>query len=162
MITGMVSADQGQVRGFRVTAHNLRNMIWYVVFTKDAKYTVPQALPGPYEISVLQDGYDSPVQKADLAPGETRTVNIALTKQAEKPSDVVYKTFEEMYPPGPGLDLLKKNCIGCHGPDSYNAMHLTEAGYRAGLRKMMHGPFNLGGVVPPMSHTVITKAEQDA
>jgi len=27
---------------------------------------------------------------------------------------------------------------------------------------MMHGPFNLGGVVPPMSHTVITKADQDA
>jgi len=160
-ITGMVSADQGQVRGFRVTAHNLRSMIWYVVFTKDGKYTVPQALPGAYEISVLQDGYDSPVQKVELGPGESQTVNIALKKQAEKPSDVVYKTFEEMYPPGPGLDLLKKNCIGCHGPDSYNTMHLTEAGYRMGLRKMMHGPFNLGGVVPPMSHTVITKADQD-
>src|SRR5579864_619276 len=62
-IAGTVSADQGQVRGFRVTAHNLRAMIWYVVFTKDGKYIVPQALPGPYEISVLQDGYDSPVQK---------------------------------------------------------------------------------------------------
>jgi len=160
-IRGTVTADQGQVRGFRVTAHNVRNMIWYVVFTKDGKYTVPQALPGPYEISVLQDGYDSPVEKADLAPGQSATVDIPLKKQAPKPSDVVYKTFDEMYPPGPGLDLLKKNCLGCHGPDSYNTMHLTEAGYRNGLRKMMHGPFNLGGVVPPMAHTVITKKDQD-
>src|SRR5271166_1173095 len=100
-ITGTVSADQGQVRGFRVTAHNLRSMIWYVVFTKDGKYAVPQALPGPYEISVLQDGYDAPVRKTNLAPGETQTVNLALMKQPEKPSNVVYKTFEEMYPPGP-------------------------------------------------------------
>ena len=46
-IAGTVLADQGQVRGFRVTAHNLRSMIWYVVFTKDGKYNVPQALPGP-------------------------------------------------------------------------------------------------------------------
>jgi virginiamycin B lyase len=102
------------------------------------------------------------VQKVDLAPGETRSVNIAVTKHPEKPSDVVYKTFDEMYPPGPGLDVLKKDCLGCHGPDSYNTMHLTEAGYRNGLRKMMQGPFNLGGVVPPMSHTPIAKAEQDA
>jgi virginiamycin B lyase len=160
-ITGTVTADQGQVRGFRVTAHNLRHMIWYVVFTKDGKYTLPQALPGPYEISVLQDGYDSPVEKSDLVAGQSQMVNMALKKQAAKPSDAVYKTFEEMYPPGPGLDLLKKNCIGCHGPDSYNTMHFTEAGFRTGLRKMMDGPFNLGGVVPPMAHTPITKKEQD-
>jgi hypothetical protein len=28
-IAGTVPADQGQVRGFRVTAHNLRSMLWY-------------------------------------------------------------------------------------------------------------------------------------
>ena len=161
-ITGTVTADQGQVRGFRVTAHNLGALIWYVVFTKDGKYTIPKALPGPYEITVLQDGYDSPTQKTDLAAGQARRVDIALKKQPEKETKLVYKTFEEMYPPGPGLDLLKKNCLGCHGPDAYNAMQLNEAGFRLGLRKMMHGPFNLGGIVPPLAHTVITKQEQDA
>ena len=161
-ITGTVTADQGQVKGFRVTAHDLTHMLWYVVFTKGGKYTVPQAMPGRYEISVLQDGYDSATEKIEVTSGQTQTVNIAVKKQPEKPTDVVYKTFEEMYPPGPGLDLLKKNCLGCHGPDAYNAMHLTEAGYRAGLRKMMHGPFNLGGIVPPLAHTPITKKEQDA
>jgi Carboxypeptidase regulatory-like domain len=143
-IAGTVTADQGPVRGFRLTVHNLRHMIWYVVFTKDGKYTVPRALPGPYEISVLQAGYDAPVEMVELGPGESRTVNIELKKQPEKPSDVVYKTFAQMYPPGPGLDLLKKNCLGCHGPDSYNTMHLIEAGFRAGLRKMTQGPVQFG------------------
>ena len=81
-ITGTVSADQGQVQGFRVTAHNLRSMIWYVVFTRDGKYTVPQALRGPYEISVLQDGYDSPLQKTDpsfLATTQDKTPSVSST-----------------------------------------------------------------------------------
>jgi len=160
-ITGTVTVDQGQVRGFRVRARNTGSMIWYVVFTKDGKYTVPQALPGPYEISVLQDGYTSPIQKIALAGDQTRTVNLALTKQPEIPSNVVSKTFEEMYPPGPGLDLLQTNCLGCHGPDAFNAMRFTEAGYRDGLRRMMNGPFNLGGTVPPLAHTPITKKQQD-
>ena len=161
-IAGTVAADQGQVRGFRVTAHNLRYRIWHVVLTKEGKCTVPQALPGPYEISVLQSGYDSPVLKVELAPGQSLTVDLALNKHPEKPSDVVYKTFEEMYLPGPGLDLPQKYCLGCHGPDSYNTMHPPDAGFRAGLRKMLHGPFNLGGVVPPLAHTVFTKRDQDA
>ena len=160
-ITGTVTADQGEVRGFRVTTHNLSQLIWYVVFTKDGTYTVPQALPGPYEISVLQDGYDSPTHKIDLAAGQVRRVDIAVKKQAEKQTNVVYKTFEEMYPPGPGLDLLKKNCLGCHGPDAFNAMRHTEEGFRRGLRRMLQGPLSLPAVVPPLAHTAITKKEQD-
>ncbi len=58
-IAGTVTVDQGLVRGFRVAAHNLRQMIWYVVFTKDGRYTVPHALPGPYEINVLQNGFQN-------------------------------------------------------------------------------------------------------
>jgi hypothetical protein len=33
-IAGNVTADQGEVHGFRVRAHNLDRMIWYTVFTK--------------------------------------------------------------------------------------------------------------------------------
>src|SRR5690348_114667 len=48
-LTGTVSADRGQVIGFRVAAHNLDRRIWYTVFTNKGRYTVPQALPGRYE-----------------------------------------------------------------------------------------------------------------
>ena len=51
-ITGRVTADRGEVRAFRVAAHNLDQRIWYVVFTRNGTYTVPQALPGRYELTV--------------------------------------------------------------------------------------------------------------
>ena len=56
-IAGMVTADQGEVRGFRVTAHNLQYKLWYTVFTNKGKYTIPQALPGLYDVTVLELGY---------------------------------------------------------------------------------------------------------
>src|ERR1017187_498770 len=70
-ISGSVKTDQGTVRGFRVRAHNLESRFWYVVFTKDGRYTIPQALPGSYEVHVEQEGYDSPRQKVNLKPGQT-------------------------------------------------------------------------------------------
>ena len=43
-IRGTVIADQGQVVGLRVSAHNLNYKLWYTVFTVKGQYTVPQAL----------------------------------------------------------------------------------------------------------------------
>jgi virginiamycin B lyase len=160
-INGTVTADKGEVRGFRVRAHNLDRMIWYTVFTKNGSYNVPQALAGKYEVSVLQDGYASPQKTIDLRAGQTQTIDLALTKDGERKTDVVYKTFSEMYPPGPGLDLLQKNCLGCHGPDSYNQMHLTEAGFRAGLERMRYGPFHLSGTIPAIPNTPLSAKEEN-
>jgi len=160
-ITGTVSADQGTVRGFRVKAHNLDRMVWYTVFTKAGHYTVPEALAGKYEMSVLQDGYASPKKSVELAAGQNVTVDLAVRKDADPPSGVVYKTFDQMYPPGPGLDLLKRNCLGCHGPDSYNQMHLTEAGFRAGIERMRFGPFHLSGTIPAIPNTPMSAEEED-
>jgi hypothetical protein len=92
---------------------------------------------------------------------QTQTVDLALTKGAERKSDVVYKTFDQMYPPDPGLDLLKKNCLGCHGPDSYNQMHLAEAGFRAGLERMRYDPFHLSGTIPAIPNTPLSVKEEE-
>ncbi|HWF38216.1 MAG TPA: carboxypeptidase regulatory-like domain-containing protein [Candidatus Acidoferrales bacterium] len=160
-ISGMITADQGQVRGFRVKAHNVDRMIWYTVFTKDGHYTVPPALVGRYEMSVLQDGYNSQTKTVELGTGQSLTVDLATNRNPDPKTDVVYKTFDQMYPPGPGLDLLKKNCLGCHGPDSYNQMHLTEAGYRAGIERMRFGPFHLSGTIPAIPNTPMSAKEED-
>ncbi len=62
-LTGTVTADSGQVIGFRVTAHNLDRRVWYTVFTRRGRYTVPQALPGRYEITVNEPGYEPQWQR---------------------------------------------------------------------------------------------------
>ena len=59
-IKGTVTADQGDVHGFRVAAHNLDRGLYYTVFTAKGQYTVPQALPGRYEVMVYEPDYDSP------------------------------------------------------------------------------------------------------
>ena len=69
-ITGTVSADEGQVHAFRVGAHNLDRGLWYTVFTKNGQYTVPQALPGLYELMVEEPGYISPKVPVYVIPGE--------------------------------------------------------------------------------------------
>ena len=76
-ITGAVSADQGKVIGFRVAAHNLDRRLWYTVFTSKGHYTVPQALPGRYEVTVNEPEYDSPTVTLQLGPGESKTADLA-------------------------------------------------------------------------------------
>ena len=67
-----MTADQGAVVGFRVTVHNLTYKLWYTVFTVKGHYTVPQALPGSYDVIVLEKGYTSPTLRVDLAPAKTK------------------------------------------------------------------------------------------
>ncbi len=157
-ITGVVTADAGAVRGFRVTAHNLVYKLWYVVFTREGRYSIPQALPGAYEVSVLQEGYDSSARKAALAPGQTLTADFAVTKKAPDPN-ITFLDYDELYPPGPARDLVEKTCMECHGGDFFNNQDRTEAGWRAGLNVMTYGPsFH---AAPVLGHTQLSAAEKN-
>jgi len=116
-IKGTVSADQGQVVGFRVAAHNLDQRIWYTVFTVKGQYNIPQALPGRYEIMVYEPDYDSPTSPVQLGPGENKTADFMIKKKAstDDNSKIEYvSNMDEIFPPGPGLDMLKEDCTGCH------------------------------------------------
>ena len=86
------------MRGFRVNAHNLQYRIWYSVYTKAGRYQIPQALPGPYEISVWVDGYKSSIQKAELA-GQTLTADLAVLKKLAS-LDVTYLNLTSFIPRG--------------------------------------------------------------
>jgi virginiamycin B lyase len=184
-ITGTVTADQGEVRGFRVTAHNLEYKLWYTVFTDKGKYTIPQALPGLYDVTVLELGYRSPTLPVRLAPGETKTADFAVKRHpqainaggfgfgsvvdADSPQfaataakTVWVNTMDELYPPGPGRDLLRANCTGCHG-DSFGTLHYTKAGYRAGIAKMTEtGPGSIGNDFQiNLGRTILTAQQKD-
>jgi len=160
-ITGKVTTDQGQLRGIRVAAHNMDRRIWYTVFTKNGQYTVPQALPGRYEMMAVEPGYDSARVSVQLEPGASRTADVALKKRAtevkaplgggdEGPasrggtaaSTVYFNTLDELYPAGPAKALLRANCIGCHR-DDLASMHYTKEAFVRGIEKMSEtGPAN--------------------
>ena len=180
-ITGTVTADQGEVRGFRVTAHNLQYKLWYTVFTNKGKYSIPQALPGLYDVTVLEAGYKSPTLPVQLGPGENKALNFELIKRAEpavqtdrlQDADTPQfaattgrttwvNSMDELYPPGLGRDLLRANCTGCHG-ESYGTMHLTKQGYRAGIAKMTEiGPGSIGNNYQiNLGRTILTAQQKD-
>ena len=62
----------GSLRGIRVAAHNLDRRLWYTVFTKNGQYTVPQALPGRYEMMAVEPDYESARVSVQLGPETAR------------------------------------------------------------------------------------------
>jgi streptogramin lyase len=178
-ITGKVTADQGVVRAFRVAAHNLDLRIWYTVFTNKGQYVVPQALPGRYELTVVEPGYDSPRVSVRLGSGENQTANLALTRRAtERRSNpgggdegppargdsfartVFVDTLDELYPAGPAKALLREHCVGCHR-DDFGSMHYTKDAFMRGIEKMTEtGPAN-NHYALALGRTVITKQQKE-
>jgi virginiamycin B lyase len=180
-LSGTVTVDQGNVVGFRVTVHNLTYRLWYTVFTVKGHYTVPQALPGSYDVLVLEKGFTSPTMRVDLAPGEDKTVDVAVKRVAATSATqgasteglgaaagvpgaaantVWVDSMDQLYPPGPGRDLLKANCTGCHGPE-FGTMHRTKDGFRSGIARMTEtgptdNPFDTN-----LGHTYLTGAQKN-
>jgi len=180
-LAGTVTSDQGSVVGFRVTAHNLTYKLWYTVFTVQGHYTIPQALPGAYDVSVLEKGYASPTLRIDLNPAENKSANIAVKKITAGTAaqglateamtsalgfppagvnTVWVNNLDELYPAGPGRDLLKANCTGCHGTE-FGTMHRTKAGYRTGIARMTEtGPTD-DAFATNLGNTYLTGTQKD-
>jgi hypothetical protein len=160
-ITGRVTADQGVVHAFRVAAHNLDRRLWYTVFTNRGQFTVPQALPGRYELTVVEPGYESPKVSVELGAGDSKAADLSLRKRAAEPERTLargdegpqartsqsartqyFNSLEELYPAAPARDLLREHCIGCHR-DDFGSMHLTRDAFVRGIEKMTEtGPAN--------------------
>jgi streptogramin lyase len=177
-ISGRVTADQGVVRGFRVAAHNLDRRIWYTVFTSKGQYTVPQALPGRYELVVIEPGYESPRVSVRLGPSESRTADLGLTWRAqpttpaaaatdEGPSarggsgrTVFFDSLEELYPEGPARDLLKERCTGCHR-DDFGSMHYTKERFLQGIERMTETGPGYNQYVLALGRTPMPRAQKE-
>ena len=153
-IEGTVTADQGLVVGFRVAAHNLDARLWYTVFTRKGKYTVPQALPGRYEVMVYEPDYDSPKSPVQLGPGESKTADLVLKKReplagsdveggdeggpaSSTTGKIVYvDSMDDIFPAGPGQDLVRANCVGCHADSSAWRNVKTREDFLRGIERM--------------------------
>jgi streptogramin lyase len=188
-ITGTVAAAEGKVIGLRVAAHNLDQRLWYIVFTNKGQYKIPQALPGRYEITVNEPGFGSPKESVQLRAGGTQTVDFSLDKLPDDPRPAVitgnmggaagdgmegggngkpgtprkilfFNTLEEVYPPGPGRDLIKANCTGCHA-DDLTTYHYTQERFLTGIEKMTEtGPAIFPNVLALGRTPLSTKEKQ--
>jgi streptogramin lyase len=98
----------------RVRARDEERRITYTVFTQKGKYHIYKLPPGKYQMSALQDGFDSNGPALELKNGESKTADVALTARPDQlRSELV--DFDALFPPGPTRDYLMQNCLGCHG-----------------------------------------------
>jgi streptogramin lyase len=149
-ISGKVTADHGAVHAVRVKAKDTTRKIAYTVFTRNGRYQIFNLLPGNYQVFAMQDGFKSTTQSVDLGSGETKTADVALTENG--PSGVELVDFDTLYPPGPGRDLLTKECAGCHGWEHipwHKMGGRTEDQWRTAVNRMFEVNRVLVPIVPP-------------
>lgn len=170
-ISGVVTADRGDVRAFRVKARDSVHKIIYTVFTNGGRYQIYNLPPSTYDVQVLEVGFDSPVRTVDLKTGDAITVDLVLTvngvtaprgeggfgesvdpsygaaRQARSLDGVELVEFDELYPPDPARDIMMKACFGCHGPDGQigqAAFHMRGRKNEAAWRRSVNRMFGAG------------------
>jgi virginiamycin B lyase len=119
----------------RVLIRNLDTRMLYMVYTHAGRFRAVALFPGTYEVSVRAPGLESDVQKLTLKAGDSPSLNLAL-KQAQAAatetgvggdeSFAVTATesqiYDQMFPAGPGRDILERTCINCHGANRIAGM----------------------------------------
>ena len=125
-ISGSVRAPK-DFKAAKVFAHNIDKNVTYMVFTDAGRYTAVDLFPGNYEVTVAKNGFSSEdVQKITLAPGGTATADLTLQEGTYRPPQQARTAiptgepllaYDELYPPGPGRQIIERTCIRCHGAD---------------------------------------------
>lgn len=135
----------------QVYIRNVDKRMLYMVYTSGGRYQAINLFPGSYELSVRTKGLESDVQKLVLTAGQSAKANLSLRDMTNDPNrrpDVLYQSFDEIYPPEPGLAVAKRTCMVCHGPNYLPARHWSEAQWNTAIDGM-RGKGGTAGVMIP-------------
>ncbi len=110
-----------------VYAFNADKNLAYTVFVVDGEYRAVKMIPGSYEVTIRPaidqlEGFDSQTVDIHIGPGDTAELDFSLTGVGpivDYVGGVPYPNgeilpYDEVYPPGPGREILERTCHGCH------------------------------------------------
>ncbi len=148
-LSGAVSGGRAGLLA-TVYALNLEKNVGYMVYVVDGSYRAVNLFPGRYQVTirpavgqVFRDGFAPQTVELDVEADARATLDFVL-KDAQFEPDYVGGMFyrggwsptpgtapspearvlpyDEIYPPGPGRDVMERTCHGCHTPNmfSYN------------------------------------------
>ena len=133
----------GNVKGTEVDAlpviyaYNTDKDIGYTVFVVDGEYTANHMIAGNYDVTLRPavgqlKSFSSQTVSFFIDKGDHAEANFTITDIDTVPNyvggmdypDAQILPYDEVYPPGPGRDILEKTCHGCHTANfySYNAV----------------------------------------
>ena len=188
VLVGSVTADRGEVRAFRVKARDSVHRIAYTVFTRSGRYQIYHLPPSTYEVQVLENGFESPVERVEVTAGEMATVDLTLTatgvgavqgvaargadqqrsyggRRADgRAAELV--DFDTLYPPSPARDVMLRSCFGCHGPAGFHSRGpKTEAGWRRAVHRMFDPNGRVARMapgIPQITYDTVSADEEES
>jgi hypothetical protein len=129
-----------------VVARNIANEVSFVVFVVNGEYSAVNLFPGSYDVTVRPavdqlEGFTPETVRVELQADEHAEVDFALrdVRVMENyaggmpyPEGTTVLPYDEIYPPGPGRDVIERVCFGCHTQQlfSYNARASMYSGGR--------------------------------
>ncbi|MDE0245873.1 MAG: hypothetical protein OXM59_11090 [Gammaproteobacteria bacterium] len=174
VLTGTVRADE-PFTAAQVYAKNLDRNMLYTVYTHNGRYRAPNLLPGGYRIWAEKDGLTSRHEMLrihgegaieldlEMRPGPDNPLTL---KDPSKPGpqfggagpDAQLVSYDEMYPPGPGRDLVEPSCLICHGHSFLPANRMNRVQWHAMISVMLDPN---GAFADPDSVRSITDQEHE-
>jgi streptogramin lyase len=146
---GSVAAEAPFIAA-QVFAHNLDKNMLYTVFTNQGQYRTINLMPGGYEVWAEKGDLRSEHKMLRIQDGAEVNVDLELksgkpfplTQKTRAQEGVAQLTYDGMYPPGPGRDLLEQKCMACHGQSFFPSRHMTEWQWNYMIGQMLNPDAN--------------------
>lgn len=116
-ISGTVTAD-APFKAAKVYARNADRHMFYLVYTAGGRYRAINLLPGSYEVGVEKTGFASTPRSVEVKAGEPLVVDFKLrplSAEEQARASRESASYDEIYPPDAGREVLEATCIRCHG-----------------------------------------------
>lgn len=141
-VTGTVTAPQ-PFQAAQVRLRHVDKNILYMVFTQAGQFRAVALFPGNYEVSVRAPGLESEVQKLTLRAGDNSRLQVALRPAGGgQAGDLLFQSYEEVYPPGPGREVAEQVCMVCHGENFLPSRPASAEVWRTRINFMMGADLN--------------------
>ena len=159
-LSGTVAAPK-EFKAAKVFARNVDKNVTYMVYTRNGRYRAVNLLPGNYEVSVAKNGFTGgDIQTVVITPGANATTNFSLQAgplkpnqgvRANFPKNVLLLSYDALYPPGEGRDIIARTCIRCHGADFLPGKQWNASQWNAAIDLMESTTAELPGRISPTS-----------
>jgi virginiamycin B lyase len=164
-LSGTVEASK-PFKAAQVYAKNIDKNMLYMVYTAGGRYRAVNMFPGNYEVYVKARGMSADAKKIVIHAGAQEVLNLTMQDAPPVPlsatlttglgvslalvplsrlgPDVSLASLDEMYPPGPGKDLVQP-CLACHGPNFLAVKQWSDTQWNGAIDSMIKGPSALNG-----------------
>jgi virginiamycin B lyase len=160
ILSGVVDAPK-PFKAAQVRLMNVDRNVLFMVYTRGGRYLAPNLFPGRYEVTVRAQGLAADPKTLALAAGQKATLDVSLHEQAAEPvrqgefgfttgraTGVALVSYDELYPRGPGREVLEKTCMYCHGRNFFPTKQYDRVAWNAFIDVMTGTRSPRGAMIP--------------